>query len=138
MNSEEAVKDSSEVGFAPDIEDSAEELVGVADTDLDADDEFNDEDLDSEESAVDDDDDQDSEDFDDEDDDLDQDEDSSDVENMSASGISLPTLPITGEPRVDDALARLGDLAGMPVSEHAEVFEDVHRRLHGTLADLAG
>ena len=54
------------------------------------------------------------------------------------SGITLPTLPITGEPRVDDALARLGDLAGMPVSEHAEVFEDVHRRLHGTLADLAG
>lgn len=54
------------------------------------------------------------------------------------SGITLPTLPITGEPRVDDALARLGDLAGMPVGEHVEVFEDVHRRLHGTLADLAG
>jgi hypothetical protein len=52
--------------------------------------------------------------------------------------VSMETLPITGEARVDDALGRLADLQGLPVHEHVEVFEDVQRRLHETLADLAG
>lgn len=52
--------------------------------------------------------------------------------------VSMATLPITGEARVDDALGRLADLQGLPVHEHVEVFEDVQRRLHETLADLAG
>lgn len=52
--------------------------------------------------------------------------------------IAMATLPITGEPRVDDAMARLNDLTALPVHEHVEVFEDVQRRLHETLADLAG
>ena len=52
--------------------------------------------------------------------------------------IAMATLPITGEPRVDDAMARLTDLANLPVHEHVEVFEDVQRRLHETLADLSG
>lgn len=52
--------------------------------------------------------------------------------------VSMDTLPITGEARVDDALGRLADLQGLPVHEHVEVFEDVQRRLHETLADLAG
>ena len=52
--------------------------------------------------------------------------------------VSLATLPITGEARVDDALGRLADLQGLPVHEHVDVFEDVQRRLHETLADLAG
>jgi hypothetical protein len=42
----------------------------------------------------------------------------------------------TGEPRVDAALARLDDLAGLPVTEHRAVCEDVHRRLRGVLGDL--
>jgi hypothetical protein len=42
----------------------------------------------------------------------------------------------TGEPRVDAALARLDDLAGMPVTEHRAVFEDVHRRLRDVLGEL--
>jgi hypothetical protein len=50
----------------------------------------------------------------------------------------METLPITGEARVDDALGRLADLQGLPVHEHVAVFEDVQRRLHETLADLAG
>jgi hypothetical protein len=50
----------------------------------------------------------------------------------------MDTLPITGEARVDDALGRLADLQGLPVNEHVDVFEDVQRRLHETLADLAG
>ena len=52
--------------------------------------------------------------------------------------VSMDTLPITGEARVVDALGRLADLQGLPVPEHGDVFEDVQRRLHETLADLAG
>jgi hypothetical protein len=55
-----------------------------------------------------------------------------------APTVSMETLPITGEARVDDALGRLADLQGLPVHEHVAVFEDVQRRLHETLADLAG
>ena len=56
----------------------------------------------------------------------------------SAPVVSLDSLPVTGEARVDDALGRLADLSGLPVHEHVAVFEDVQRRLHETLADLAG
>ena len=52
--------------------------------------------------------------------------------------VSMDSLPVTGEARVDDALGRLADLSGLPVHEHVAVFEDVQRRLHETLADLAG
>jgi hypothetical protein len=37
---------------------------------------------------------------------------------------------------VDAALARLDDLAGLPVTEHRAVFEDVHRRLRDVLGEL--
>jgi CBS-domain-containing membrane protein len=60
------------------------------------------------------------------------------VEVPQAPIVSMETLPITGEARVDDALGRLADLQGLPVHEHVDVFEDVQRRLHETLADLAG
>jgi len=89
----------------------------------------------------------DEEDFDEDDDDAeDEDENteagSSDFQGESASPqapvVSMATLPITGEARVDDALGRLADLQGLPVHEHVDVFEDVQRRLHETLADLAG
>ena len=71
----------------------------------------------------------------------DDEEDAEDAEESSAPQapvVSMATLPITGEARVDDALGRLADLQGLPVHEHVEVFEDVQRRLHETLADLAG
>jgi hypothetical protein len=60
------------------------------------------------------------------------------VATPKAPSVSMETLPITGEARVDDALGRLADLQGLPVHEHVDVFEDVQRRLHETLADLAG
>jgi hypothetical protein len=60
------------------------------------------------------------------------------VQTPQAPFVSMDTLPITGEARVDDALGRLADLHGLPVHEHVDVFEDVQRRLHETLADLAG
>jgi hypothetical protein len=60
------------------------------------------------------------------------------VATPQAPSVSMETLPITGEARVDNALGRLADLQGLPVHEHVDVFEDVQRRLHETLADLAG
>jgi hypothetical protein len=44
--------------------------------------------------------------------------------------------PATGENRVDEALARLDELAGLPVTEHPAVFERVHRRLREVLGEL--
>ena len=46
------------------------------------------------------------------------------------------TQPTTGDVRVDEAVARLGDLAGLPVAEHPPVFEHVHQRLAEALGDL--
>jgi hypothetical protein len=37
---------------------------------------------------------------------------------------------------VDEAVARLDDLAELPVAEHAAVFEYVHERLTEALGDL--
>ncbi|WP_216651280.1 hypothetical protein [Actinomadura litoris] len=47
---------------------------------------------------------------------------------------AAPPPEPTGDPRVDAALARLGDLPGRPVPEHVEIFEDVHQRLQELLA----
>jgi|HubBroStandDraft_6_1064221.scaffolds.fasta_scaffold3037842_2 hypothetical protein len=40
----------------------------------------------------------------------------------------------SGEPRVDAALRRLGDLDSLPVSDHPPVFE----RIHGQLVEVLG
>jgi hypothetical protein len=45
---------------------------------------------------------------------------------------------ITGEPRVDDALAGLAGLAGLPDAGHVEAYEHVYQRLHGLLDELEG
>jgi hypothetical protein len=47
----------------------------------------------------------------------------------------LPVWEPTGEPRVDEALDLLVDLDPQSVDGHVAVFEEVHRRLHGALAD---
>ena len=44
--------------------------------------------------------------------------------------------PATGDARVDDAIARLDDLPGLPLAEHLAVFEYVHERLTAALGDL--
>jgi hypothetical protein len=51
---------------------------------------------------------------------------------------ALPDVPFepTGDPRVDDAVGRLDELAASPTHEHVGVFEDVHRRLHEALSDV--
>ena len=45
-------------------------------------------------------------------------------------------IEATGEPRVDDALRRLGELGDLPVSEHPPVFERVHASLVDVLGEL--
>jgi hypothetical protein len=42
----------------------------------------------------------------------------------------------TGEPRVDEALRRLGELGDLPVSEHPPIFERVHASLVDVLGEL--
>ena len=42
----------------------------------------------------------------------------------------------TGEPRVDAALGRLGELDELPVSEHPGVYERVHEQLVDVLGEL--
>ena len=44
--------------------------------------------------------------------------------------------PPPGEPRVDAALRLLDRLPGLPVSEHPELFEQVHAQLSEVLGEL--
>lgn len=44
----------------------------------------------------------------------------------------------TGDPRVDAAVARVAELGALTTAEHVEVYEDIHRRLQGALADVDG
>jgi len=45
---------------------------------------------------------------------------------------------VTGDAAVDQALARLSDLATLPVPEHLTVLESVHTALQDRLADAEG
>jgi len=47
-----------------------------------------------------------------------------------------PEQAQTGDARVDQALARLADLGGLPIDEHPAVFEHVHRGLTAALGTL--
>jgi len=51
------------------------------------------------------------------------------------TAVSRP-VPATGEPRVDAALRLLERLPGLPVSEHSELFEQVHAQLSEVLGEL--
>lgn len=44
----------------------------------------------------------------------------------------------TPHPQVEQALAQLGGLADLPVAEHVEAFDGVHRLLQDALASLDG
>lgn len=44
--------------------------------------------------------------------------------------------PQTGEPAVDAAGQGLDRLTELPVADHVAVFEEAHRQLQDTLADL--
>jgi hypothetical protein len=44
--------------------------------------------------------------------------------------------PSTGDARVDEALAKLAGLDGLPLPEHPAVFEAIHGALSGALGEL--
>ena len=50
----------------------------------------------------------------------------------------LPEPPYTGEPGVDEALARLASVTGATLEEQLPVLESVHRTLQDRLADVDG
>ncbi len=60
--------------------------------------------------------------------------------DLSTGGLSTGELSTgelsTGEPRVDAALQLLDRLPGLPVSEHPELFEQVHAQLTEVLGEL--
>ena len=58
------------------------------------------------------------------------------AEGRPAGGQPADGRPTTGDARVDDAVARLDDLADLPIAEHLAVFEYVHERLTEALGDL--
>jgi len=45
-------------------------------------------------------------------------------------------MPGTGDARVDEAVARLGGLAGAPLDEHPVILGQIHDRLRGVLGEL--
>jgi hypothetical protein len=59
-----------------------------------------------------------------------------DIAPGSPGSASAAGTPATGDERVDEAVARLADLAELPVAEHPGVFEYVHERLTEALGDL--
>ena len=42
----------------------------------------------------------------------------------------------TPDARVDAAVARLDELADLPVTDHAEIYADIHDRISGALSDV--
>jgi hypothetical protein len=46
-----------------------------------------------------------------------------------------PEIEASGDAKVDAAMERLRDTSDLPVSEHLEVFDDVHRRLQDVLSE---
>jgi hypothetical protein len=60
--------------------------------------------------------------------------DAKDRTERSWSQVEEDITATTGEPRVHDALRKLGELDDLPVSEHPAVFE----RVHGQLVDVLG
>ena len=61
----------------------------------------------------------------------------SDHDDQLALAVPTGWTP-TGDIRVDSAAEMVSALPTMPLSEHQQVFEDVHRRLQQALADATG
>jgi hypothetical protein len=58
-------------------------------------------------------------------------------ENDFSRQMSLikPEIESSGDAKVNAAMERLRDTSELPVSEHLEVFDDVHRRLQDVLSE---
>jgi hypothetical protein len=60
----------------------------------------------------------------------------SDAGGRAAPEAAAGQSAATGEPRVDAALKLLERLPGLPVADHAELFEQVHAQLSEVLGEL--
>jgi hypothetical protein len=60
----------------------------------------------------------------------------SSIEPGPQASLDPDPQPGTGEARVDAALKLLDRLPGLPVSEHPELFEQVHAQLADVLGEL--
>ena len=61
-----------------------------------------------------------------------------DVEQADAETFEAPEAPTTGDPAVDETLARLAFATGRPLADQVAVYDDVHRTLTDRLADVGG
>jgi hypothetical protein len=59
-------------------------------------------------------------------------------EEFPHPGSATPWEPAgpTGDEQVDDAVAPLGRLAGLPVEDHVAVLEEMHGRLRDVLSEM--
>jgi hypothetical protein len=55
---------------------------------------------------------------------------------QAVAGAAVPEPEPTGHRAVDDALDRLRELVDRPISAHADLYDAVHQRLQGVLAEL--
>ena len=67
---------------------------------------------------------------------MERDSDSAPRPQRAAPEHAAPGQPESGDGRVDQALARLADLEGLPLDEHPAVFEAVHGGLTAALGTL--
>ena len=51
------------------------------------------------------------------------------------AGAAAPPVPVGGD-AIDSALARVEDLGGRPLAEHADAYESLHGALRDVLAEL--
>ena len=56
-------------------------------------------------------------------------------ENLDAER-AVAEAPVTGDARVDDAIAGLSRLPGRPAEEHVAILEEAYGRLRDLLEDL--
>lgn len=57
-------------------------------------------------------------------------------EPVESEPAEMAPVTATGDYRVDVALSRVEELAGLPVAEHVAVYDDMHQQLQSALADL--
>jgi hypothetical protein len=55
---------------------------------------------------------------------------------QALDGAQVPEPEPTGNAEVDSALDRLRELAERPTGAHPELYDDVHQRLQGVLAQI--
>ena len=61
-----------------------------------------------------------------------------DAEEHGGQALAGPEPPVTGDPVVDEAVATVRHVLGVPVEEQPAIYDQVHRTLQDRLADVEG